>query len=279
MSGRLRQVFMCAMAAGALVLPAAGDTIRTRTGTETGEILRVLPDGSMVLKVVIGTGTAEKTIARRDIVSVDVPQPPAVPQAQEALRAKKYGDAIALLKPLVDRYAGAPVPWVQQAMDDMGAAFLGQKDFNGAKAVFDRIKAVYPNMAGLDVKYARIQVAQKEYDKALPVLEAFIEPMRKKLALSDEEETAMAEALVMVGDCRRAKKDLEGALDHYLEVVVLHDLDADVAAEAKLKAAEIFEELGNIKRARGSYEELIADDPNPHAVEKAKKRLASLKKD
>ena len=53
---------------------------------------------------------------------------------------------------------------------------------------------------------------------------------------------------------------------------------ADRAAEAKYKTAKAFERLGNWKRARDSYDELLKESPAFAQASDAKQRLAELTK-
>jgi hypothetical protein len=66
------------------------------------------------------------------------------------------------------------------------------------------------------------------------------------------------------------------ALDSYLKVVALFDLDTERAAEAKYKAAKIFEQAGHRKRAKESYSELIKESPAFAQADDAKQHLADL---
>jgi TolA-binding protein len=252
------------------------DVIVTRTGINTGEVVRVDTDG-IVIRLPVG----EITVPKGDVVSIEVNKPSAFDMGLDALKSQNYQAAVAALKPLTDRYAGLSLPWVQQSILRLGEAYLGLKDFAAAKSAFDTFKMLYPTSTeakGLDVKYARVLVDQKDYAKASDILQSFVDPLMKKDFLSDDEEIAVAEAFTLMGDCRMATGKPEAALDSYLKVVALFNTDVDRATEAKYKAAEVFEQLGNWKRAKGSYEELLKDAPTFAYAADAQQRLATLTK-
>jgi tetratricopeptide (TPR) repeat protein len=279
-AGRIssRQARLCAILglAGGLIVPARGDIIVTKTITHTGEVIGVTASGVQI-KVAIG----ELTIPREDIVSTTIDKPVALDAAVAAAKAQNFQEAVTGLKPIIDHYAGLRLPWVEEAMLRLGDAYIGLKDFASAKRIFDSFKSLYPaspQTAGLDVKYARVLSEQKDYAKALEALNSFLELMLKRDFLTDEQETAVAEALVLRGDCLAATTKRDAALDDYLKVVTLFDYDADRAAEAKYKAARLFEDLGNWKRARDSYDEMLKEGPPVALADEIKRRLADITK-
>ncbi len=250
------------------------DTIVTSDGPRSGEIVRVDAQ-NIVFRMDVG----EVTIPRTAITEVRVDQPPAYEAAVNALGAGKYAEAVQTLKPITDRLAGLDVDWVEDALWRLGDALVGEKKLTEAKAVFDRFKTFYPDSprtAGLDTKYARILVAQNNCSEATPLLTKLVEPLLAKKAITEDEEPAVAEGLILLGDCQRAAGKLDDALDSYLNVVALFDLEPNFAAEAKYKAARIFEEKKNWRRARGFYRELGESAPQADIVADAKKRFAAL---
>ena len=103
-----------------------------------------------------------------------------------------------------------------------------------------------------------------------------LDPLLKKDSLTEDQETAAANALIALGDCQREAKAFNDALDSYLLVVTVFDLDLDLAAQARYKAAQTFEQLGNWKRARGSYAEVLKQSPQAAFAADAQKRLTAL---
>ena len=61
-------------------------------------------------------------------------------------------------------------------------------------------------------------------------------------------------------------------------MAVTVNIDLGYQFQVKAKAAEVFEQLGNWKRAKGSYEELLKDAPTFAYAADAQQRLAALTK-
>jgi tetratricopeptide (TPR) repeat protein len=231
---RLLSVFLSASVANA-------DIVVTKSLIHTGQIMRVEADG-VVVKLAIG----ELTVPKVDIVRVDAEKPAGLDAALAATKAGKFQEAVNGLKPAVDHYAGLPIPWVQDALVRLGDAYIGVKDFAAAKRTFDAFKKLYPTSPlarGLDVKYARVLFEQKDYAKAIEALQSFLDPMLKRDYLTDEQEAAVSEALLLLGDCQQATNASEAALDNYLRVVTLFDVDPDRTTEAKAKADDLKKRL------------------------------------
>lgn len=255
----------------------AADIIVTKTLIHTGEVAGVEADG-ILLKL---AGLGQLKVYKADILRVEIGKPAAYDSAVAALKAKKFAEAAAALKPIVDRYAGIETDWVQEAMLFLAEAYIGQNDFARARATLDQFARLYPQApqaAGLEVKYARVLFEQKDYPKAADTLKAFLGPLLKKEILTEQQERSVAEALILLGDCQRAALDHENALDSYLQVITLFDLDAALAAQARYKAGLVFEDLGRWKRARDTYEELLKESPGSELAADAQKRLAALSK-
>ena len=249
----------------------AVDIIETASVTHTGQIVRA-NQKEIVVKVPQG----EFPVPLSEVTNLNVPQPKEYEAALKALDAQKYADAAALLKPIIARLGGLPLDWVEEGYLKLGDALVGANSLLEAKKTFDGFKVAYPQsprLAGLDVKQARLMVAQKQHPQAQAALKKFVEPLLAKKSISQAEEAAASEALVLLGDAENAQGQKEDALDHYLTVVALFDVDPSLTAEAKFKAAQLFEDLKKWNRAKGSYEELLES----RFGEQAKQRLAALK--
>jgi tetratricopeptide (TPR) repeat protein len=260
------------------VVISRADIVVTKTLIHTGEVVRAEADGVMVRLPALG----ELKVYKADIVRLEVAKPAALESVSKTLQSGAFTEAVAVLKPIVDRYAGLDLPWVQEAMLQLGDAYLGANDFPSARAAFDQFARLYPQAqltAGLDVKYARVLFNQKDYAKAGEQLHNFLAPLLKREFLTDAQEDAVSEGLALLGDCQRAQNQPGQALDSYLAVVTMFDFNPDRAAEARYKAGQTFEELKNWKRAKGTYEDLLKETPGVAFAPEAQKRLAALTKD
>ncbi len=256
------------------VAATRADIVATRTLIHTGQVTRVAADG-ITVKIPMG----DITIPVSEVVAVDVAQPAALAAAGTAVRARNYPEAIQTLKPVVDQLAGLPVPWMEDAILLLGDAYAGIPEATNAKKFYDLFKQLYPTspkVALVDGKFAKILVEQKQYGKALPLLENFVNPLLAKSAISDVEEQAVAESLLLLGDCQRETGKLEPALDSYLTIATLFDVDAFLTVQARQRSAQIFEQQQKWKRARQSYEEMFAHGPPPALAEEARQKLAAL---
>jgi len=257
----------------ALATTTRADVIATRGIIHTGQVVKVVGNG-----VQIKVGQNEFTAQLADIVRAEVTKPEAVEKSQTAFRAGKLQDALAGYKGLVERYGGLPLPWAEESVVKLGDVQIALKDYPGAKRTFDSFKTLYPKspyVAVLDGKYAKILVEQNQPDKALPLIQAVIDPLLKKEFLTEEQETGVAEGLILLGDCLIAAGKPDEALDNYLKVVTLFDVNDDRTAEAKYKAGKILEQNKNWRRAKQIYEELLRDYPTLAFADDLKKRLAA----
>jgi len=256
---------------------ARADILVTPAISYTGDVVRADCDN-----VTVKSGENEFTVHRADIQRVDLAKPEAFEKGMALARAGKQQEALMNLKPLVDRYAGVPLlPWVEESMCQYGETLVALKDYAGAKKVFDRFKQCYPKSGRvqvLDAKYARILFEQKEPEKAIALIKGVVEPMLKKQYLTEDQETGVAEGLVLLGDCQVATGKKDDALDNYLRVIALFDVDTTRTSEAKYKSAKLLEQHGNWRHAKQNYEELLKDTPEVPYAEDAKKQLAELSK-
>lgn len=257
-------------------LAVYADRIQTRTGVYQGEVTHV-QGGTVFIK----QEQAELGVPLKDILRAEVALPAAYEKALAALKAGKAQETVAALKPIVERLAGLPVPWVVEAILRLGDAYLELKDTKMAAATFERLKQLYPNWPqaqAVDVKNARVLLALKKHDEALKIIKPFLDAQLKKDFLPAEQETIVAEALVIQGDCLLAMDKPYEALDSYLLVVTLYDYDDARAVEARFKAAKVLEQTGNWKRAKEEYEDLLKESPDSPYASEAKKRIAEITK-
>ncbi|MBM3860754.1 MAG: tetratricopeptide repeat protein [Verrucomicrobia bacterium] len=273
-SMRMKKMLLATAVLACLV--ARADMVQTRTAVYKGQVTHV--EGNTVF---VKLEQGEFGVPLRDIIRVEVDPPPSYEKGLEALKTGKPQEAIAALKPLVDRMVGLPVPWVIDSLLRLGDAYLELKDTKTAAATFDRLKQLYPNspqVLAVDVKNAHVLFAQKKYDDVMKVIAAYLEPQLKKDFLPPDQETIVAEALLLRGDCLLVMNKPLEAMDSYFLVVTLYDFDDARAAQARFKGAKVLEQTGNWKRAKEEYEDLLKDAPDSSYAGEAKKRIAEIVK-
>lgn len=271
MSGMTRLAGILALIT-ATVAPA--DIVATGTLVHNGQITR-----ATATEITIRVAAGEVSIPRSEIVRVEVPAPPALAAASEAVRARKYSTAVQILKPVVDQLAGLPTVWMADAILTLGDAYAGIPEATNARRTYDLLKQLHPQSARIplmEVKYTRILVEQRQYAEALPMLEKFVTPLLAKSSIAEAEEVAAAEALLALGDCQRAEGRLESALDSYLTVVTLFDVEPLFTVQAQYRAAEVFEAQKKWKRAKDSYVEVLARRPPEPIATEVQQKLAAL---
>ena len=250
-----------------------GDLIITRSGTQSGIVEKVTAAG-----VQFKVGENEFTTPLIDIVRADVPKPATVESNLVALRAGKLQDALAGYRQIVDRYAGLPVGWIEDSMVKLGETQIALKDFAGAKRTFETFKQRYPKSGLLgivDSKNARILFEQGQAEPALAAIQPVVDGLLKKEFLNEDQETALADGLILIGDCQAAAGKKDDALDSYLKVVTLFDVNDERTVEGKYKAGKLLEAKGNWRRAKQTYEELLKEGPGAAITDDIKKRLAA----
>jgi tetratricopeptide (TPR) repeat protein len=252
-----------------------GDVIISTSGSYTGQVTRATAN-----EVVIKQGQNEFTVPKSSIQKLEVNKPAEFDAASEALKAGKNLQEVTALKAIVERYAGLPVDWAMDAMVALSDAQIAMRDYIGAKRVLDDAIRLYPGEQArrLEVKTTRLSIAQGGQAKAVDNLRAFLAVATKRELLTDDDEYAIAEAYVLLGDCLLAT-NAEDALDNYLKVVTLFDLDTDRATEAQYKAGKAFEQLKNWKRAKDLYGDAVKGDPKSLFTTEAKSRLEALNKE
>jgi TolA-binding protein len=266
------------MAALAVAPVLRADIIVTSALVHTGEVLRVDDEGVTVKLPSMG----EVKVYRADILSVEIPKPAGLDGAAKALQAGSFREAVDSLKPIIERYAGLDLPWIQEAMLRLADAYLGAQDFAAARATLEQFAKSYPQSpqaTGVEVKYARVLFDQKNYAKAVEQLHEFLAPLLKRDYLTDAQEDAVSGGLLLLGDSQRAQGQTEPALDSYLAVVTMFDVNPDRVTEARYKAGQTFEELKNWKRAKDTYKELLAGAPRVAFASDVQKRLTELAKE
>ena len=262
------------LAVGLAVQSASADILVTAGSSYTGQVVKVTGAG-----VGIKVGENEFTVGLPTIVRAEIAKPDAVEKSLTAFRAGKYPEALAGFKSVADRYAGLPLPWAEESLLRLGDSQLALKDYAGAKKTFDAVKGYYPERAPmLETKFARMLFAQGQADKAQQTVQAVLDPLLKRDSLTDDQEATVAAGLVLLGDCLVTAGKLDEALDNYLKVITLFDVDSDQTIEAKYRAGKLFEQAGKWRRAKQNYDEILKENPSTSVAEDAKKRLADLTK-
>ncbi|MCX7869035.1 MAG: hypothetical protein N2322_03695, partial [Terrimicrobiaceae bacterium] len=126
-------------------LPAlAQDTLVLTNGQRReGQILEVAGG-----RVRFKSGPAETAIPLEQVVSAKMQAPKGFEEALDLSRQGKTAQALAALKPLVQKFRGLPAPWVERASAMLGGLLIESGDLAGAEAAFADFQAAYPKAQG-----------------------------------------------------------------------------------------------------------------------------------
>ncbi len=167
-----------------------------------------------------------------------------VKEALAATEAGQYAAALAVLKPLVERYMVLPIPWVQDAAVAVVRCHTELKQMADADAVAKKLSEYQPAQANRVKPYLALALAgQNKHDEAIAVLSEVVKAGATKLVVSTSEARMLGLAYLAMGDCYAAKGDAAKALDCYLTTTVLYYQDEPIARQAQAKADELKKKL------------------------------------
>src|SRR6185369_4156460 len=87
-------------------------------------------------------------------------------KAEEAIKNKKYDEASAFLKQIVDSDAADFPAWLE-----LGNAYFAQKNFSEAEKAYTQAMAKHPDYVVAMISLGRVRIASKNYDGAIEVLD------------------------------------------------------------------------------------------------------------
>ena len=247
-----------------LVLPAsAAYVIRADGQRVDGSDIRVKPSGEVVLTTVRGqmfftAGQYRQAVADR---------PPDYDKALQLVNAQKHAEAIPLLNGIVGRLHG--LYWDEPAGVLLLKCQVATGDGAGAVASYDRLVASNPKLvedANIQDAYRQALIAAKRFDRLTPLLAS---------ALAGTSRMEALRAHLTRGDLYAAQNRLEEAAMDYLRAALLfRDVksDADLQAEALLKAGETLQKMKDERGAQHCFQELRRLYPRSHAAEQAAKK-------
>jgi Tfp pilus assembly protein PilF len=177
-------------------------------------------------------------------------------RAAEAMGAKKYSDASALLLQVVGADAQD-----YQAWTELGTSYLFQDKAEEAERAYLRAAEAKPTYALAYVNLGRMRLAQKNYDGAIEVL-------TKAVAL----QPPSADANFLLGEAYLQIKKGSKAVPYLEEAARLGRTDAH------LRLAKLYDAVGMKDRAAAEYEKLLNAKPDHPDKEKLKRYIEENKK-
>ena len=222
-----------------------------------GSAIRALSNGDINLTTAAGVRTFPRGSYARAVAA----EPPEYRQAQAALQAQRYDDAVRLLEGIATRFRY--LDWDVQALKLLPEALIQKGDSEEAVKAYDRLFQIAPDQrqdSAVAWGQRRAMLAAKQYS----VLERQLDAVAASGSRPDA-----ARAQIMRGDIRAAQNNLDLAVLDYLRTVILFQdvRDADIQGEAHFKAAQTLEALRD-PRARDIYKRLVDNHASsPYAAQ------------
>lgn len=219
------------------------------------------PDGTIVLTTPSGQ-TMEFERAR--VKQVMTPRPPEMDQAGAAFQARRFDEAIRLLREVYAKHRF--FHWGEQASRLIGRAYLEKGDTDDAVKAFEEHLQRYPRAEqDSDWLWLYLSALLKKGDAAK------LEPRLNKIIAEGARRDA-ARAQIFRGDLRLAANQLEAAVLDYLRAVMFYASEKEQLPTAMFKAASTLERLRD-PRAKEWYRRVAEEFPNSPEAAEARKKL------
>lgn len=236
-------------------------------------IIEYKPEGVMI--DITGGNIGNILVNKTDIAQIIVPPPSEIKKAEQYFSAKKYNQAIAQYKEVLDKYRNYSYSWKGNVYLALARCYIEEKrlseaqdTFNIILREFDVIRLIQKACLGL----AEVIFLERDFSKAKKAYTDIIKKYPK------EKET-LAAAYYYLGECSVGLKEYEEALISFLKVVIFYYDYPEWVVKAKFRSGEMAEFLQDWKRAKWTYEELIEEAPDSPYAQRAREKLSLLKKE
>jgi tetratricopeptide (TPR) repeat protein len=218
----------------------AGDFFFLKTGQRRDVVINRADPKNLYYQ----TPSGDAPMPWTSISSWNLAERKGVKEALASVDAGKYTEALAVLKPLADRYMVLPVAWVQDAVVAIVRCHTELKQFAEADAVAKKLGEYQPAQLNRVKPFLAVALAgQKKYDEAIAALTEVVKASVGKLVLTTAEARMFGQAYLTLGDCFAGKGDEQKALECYLTTTVLYYQDETSARSAQAKADELKKKL------------------------------------
>jgi tetratricopeptide (TPR) repeat protein len=180
-------------------------------------------------------------------------------KAQQAVRAKDYPGAVALLRQIV-----ATEPKDFEAWTELGSVLFRQGNLGEAGKAFNQALKLKPAYELALLNLGKLQLAQKNYDGGVETLTKLVE-LQPRIA---EAQFLLGEAYLQVKKGSKAVVCLNEALK----------LDPIGMADAHMRLAALYNAAGYKDRAAAEYEQFLSKRPDYPEKEKLLKYIRENKK-
>lgn len=263
------------LVSGILPMASAEDEVATQTKVFRGQVIEVNPQG---IRIALSTG-GETVIPRSLVVGMPkVTPPPSILRGIEAYEKGNLKEAQRNLSKVAMQYRGLDVDWATKSLIYYARACLAAGEVDKAGQAFDAFLDAYeddPLAIAARIGKAKIKVADKKYEDALPRLRELAEIYDKQLKPPNKELEYAAEIYCSIGQCLENQSNDTEALNAYLKVTALYPAEG-YCPEALYRAARLYRKMDQPQKAAALYAELIEDYPDHALASKAVEEKAAL---
>lgn len=225
------------LAAGAAEAQVMGTIVTTEGRRMTGQLRwKAVARKYSIISAGAGQATVEFELAPSQVARLEVPQPPQLAPALQAVRAGKGASVIAVLDKIMRDYA--MLQWDEPAAQGLAEAHMQNNDAAAAIKACEVVIAANPEAAYRGQMAIIYWQALQKGGRSAKLNALLDEAIRKG------GREASARALLLRGDMLMEKQQPREALkDGFLRVVVLYENVRAAQPEALYKAAKAFEAL------------------------------------
>jgi tetratricopeptide (TPR) repeat protein len=180
-------------------------------------------------------------------------------KATEAIKNKRYDQAIALLRQIVET-DGADFP----AWSELGTVYFIQKNYAEAEKAYLQAIAKRPDYATALISLGRLRIARKNFDGAIEVLAQAVK------ARPDS-----PQANYFLGEAYLQNKKGSLAVGYLNEAI---KLDPVGMADAHLRLAALYNAVGLKDKAAAEYEQFLKKRPDDPEKQKLQEYITANKK-
>ncbi len=241
---------------------------------KTGAILKgkVVKDDGSGVAVELAGGKGTVTLKQEEVASISLEEPELFALATASYKKGDYEKALRLYQEVTRRYTN--YDWGEKAQFWVGESNLNLRRWADALDAYRELLKFRPQTdfayrAKLGMAHALYQ--QKEYEKAIEVYQALMSHQGGVLS-----PPIAARALYGLGNCYFKQGEFEEALVSYLKVVVLYYDFEDWVKKSIFSSGLCYERLGDLKRAKATYQELMEKYPKSEYAKMAEERLKGI---
>ncbi|HEY2961722.1 MAG TPA: tetratricopeptide repeat protein [Pyrinomonadaceae bacterium] len=180
-------------------------------------------------------------------------------KARDAAKNKKYDDAVALFRQVVETDPADFTAWFE-----LGTVYFIQKNYTEAEKAYTQAIAKHPDYGVALISLGRLRIAQKNYDGAIEALSQAVKV-----------QPTSAQANYFLGEAYLQNKKGSLAVGYLNEAL---KLDPVGMADAHLRLAALYNAAGMKDKAAAEYEEFLKKIPDYEDKKKLQDYITANKK-